>query len=299
MTSIHYKHCPVCKSDELQNIFAVKDYTVSKHEFMIVECKNCTARFTQDVPAQDEIGAFYKSDNYISHTDTGKGLVNKLYKKVRGVTMRQKTAIIKKYTHLQKGALLDVGCGTGSFLHAMHLQGWNVTGLEPNAGARSLAEKLHSLQVLPSHEIFNLSADNYNAITMWHVLEHVHQLHEYTEQLVKLLTTDGSLFIAVPNYTSKDARTYGKYWAAYDVPRHLYHFSPQSMEVLMQQHGLKIVHHLPMWFDSFYVGMLSSKNKSGRTDFISSGLHGLSSNINALGNVKECSSIIYIAKKAG
>ncbi|MFV0605762.1 MAG: class I SAM-dependent methyltransferase [Niabella sp.] len=297
METTHYSHCPACKSDKNTGVFSVKDYTVSGEQFQILECGNCSLRFTQDVPVQDAIGKYYKSEDYISHTDNGKGLVNKLYKKVRKLTMQQKFAIVKKYTRLQKGALLDIGCGTGSFLYTMQTQGWRVTGLEPDADARQVAQSLHGLQVLPSHEIFSLQTEAFNAITLWHVLEHVHQLHEYVAQFKKLMAPGGKLFIAVPNYTSKDAKSYGKYWAAYDVPRHLYHFSPKSMDVLMQQHGLSVIKKLPMWFDSFYVGMLSSRYKTGKINYPSAILHGLSSNINAIDKVEECSSVIYVIEK--
>jgi len=298
MKTIHYTHCPVCGSDGIKDVFQVKDYTVSGLQFQVMECERCTLRFTQDVPSQSEIGAFYKSEDYISHTNTNRGLVNNLYQKVRNVTMKQKTSLVKKYTGLSQGSLMDVGCGTGSFLHAMQVQGWNVTGLEPDDDARNLAQQMHGLKVFQSNEIFNFGHESFNAITMWHVLEHVHSLHEYVAQLKALLTRNGKLFVAVPNYTSRDAKVYGKYWAAYDVPRHLYHFTPHSVEVLMKQHDLKVIKILPMWFDSFYVGLLSSKYKSGSTKFVSAGLHGLSSNINALGNTKECSSVIYVIEKA-
>lgn len=297
MPVIHYTKCLVCQSDNLQKIFTVKDYTVSGKEFDIVHCNACSFRFTQNVPVADEIGQYYKSENYISHTNTSKGLINKLYQKVRVRTMKQKAAIIKKHTGLQLGNLLDVGCGTGTFLHTMKQQGWKVSGLEPDADAREIASKEYDIQPLPPQFLFSLDAGSFNAITLWHVLEHVHTLHEYLEQLKNLLAKNGTLFIAVPNYTAKDADAYGKYWAGYDVPRHLYHFSPNSMQLLMAQHGMKVTKMLPMWFDSFYVDMLSSKYKSGKINYLSAGLHGLASNINAIGNVEECCSVIYLIKK--
>jgi hypothetical protein len=135
---------------------------------------------------------------------------------------------------------------------------------------------------------------------MWHVLEHVHQLHEYIKQLKNLIKPDGVIFIAVPNYQSLDAKFYGAHWAAYDVPRHLYHFSPKSMEHLVSLHGLKIKAHKPMWFDSFYVSMLSEKYKSkqNKNNFLRAFMIGLFSNVSALFNTKKCSSIIYIIEKA-
>lgn len=297
MPVIHYTHCPVCNSEILVPALVVKDYTVSKEEFTILHCDSCTLRFTQDVPDVNEIGAYYKSEDYISHTNTKKGLVNTLYQNVRVRTMKKKAAIVKKYTALNTGKLLDIGAGTGTFLSTMKNQNWQVTGLEPDADARAVAKSLYGIDTDPSHYIYSLPINNYDAITLWHVLEHVHPLHEYIVQMRNLLTENGVLLIAVPNYTSKDAKVYGRYWAGYDVPRHLYHFSPHAMEMLLQQHGLNIARILPMWFDSFYVDMLSSKYKSGKTNYISAGLHGLASNIHALGNVQECCSVIYVVKK--
>ena len=297
MPPVHYTQCPVCRSDAMHPVFHVKDYTVSGKEFEIVHCNVCSARFTQDVPDINEIGAYYKSDDYISHTNTTKGLINRLYQRVRMRTMKQKAGIVKKYTGLPAGNLLDIGCGTGTFLHTMQQQGWQVAGLEPDADARTIGKEQYGINAKPSHELFSLEPESFNAITLWHVLEHVHTLHEYVTQMKNLLAPQGVLFIAVPNYISKDARVYGKYWAGYDVPRHLYHFSPKAMEMLMQQHQLKIVKMLPMWFDSFYVDMLSSKYQSGKINYISAGLHGLASNIHAVGNVEACCSVIYVIKK--
>jgi SAM-dependent methyltransferase len=297
MAKIHYSNCPVCDSRDISPLLTVKDYMVSHEMFTIWQCMKCSLRFTQDVPDKESIGPYYKSEDYISHTDTDKGLVNKLYQKVRGFTIRQKTALIRKQTGVQHGSLLDVGCGTGAFLHAMKSEGWKVTGVEPDSGARTIAKKQYGLDVQAAENLFGLPEASFDAITLWHVLEHVHELHGYIEQIKSLLKPSGKIFIAVPNYQSGDADIYRLKWAAYDVPRHLYHFSPASMDALMKKHGMKIESKIPMWFDSFYISMLSSRYKNGKTKWIGAGLSGLRSNFNALLNKDKCSSLIYVIGK--
>ncbi|MCF3108623.1 class I SAM-dependent methyltransferase [Niabella sp. CC-SYL272] len=299
MPPIHYQACPVCGSAQIRPVFLVKDYTVSGEVFPVEECRSCSLRFTQDVPDQLSIGPYYKSEDYISHSNTRKGFISRMYQMVRTRTTQQKAALVERYAQKRKGLLLDLGCGTGTFLNTMKNRGWEVAGLEPDADARKMAKQLYHLDIAPSHELYQLNGEQFDAITLWHVLEHVHELHAYMEQLKKILKPDGVLLIAVPNYTSGDADVYEQYWAAYDVPRHLYHFSPKAMEVLTERHGLRIKKMLPMWFDSFYVSLLSSKYKYGKTQYIGAGLHGLSSNINATRNTKECSSMIYVIRKEG
>lgn len=292
--TVHYTSCPACGSADLKKVFSVKDYTVSGESFLIEECNACTLRFTQDVPVENAIGRYYKSEDYISHTNTAKGFVNSLYHRVRKRTLKSKRKLIQEETGSKTGRLLDMGCGTGSFVNEMKQGGWEATGLEPDPDARKVASELYSLDIGDTSRFYQLQAGSFDAITLWHVLEHVHDLHAYIEQLRKLLTTNGKLFIAVPNYTSGDASTYKEYWAAYDVPRHLYHFSPRSMKMLMEKHGLKTVKYKPMWFDSFYVALLSSKYKNGKTNLPSAFLNGLRSNLSAISDVKKCSSVIYI-----
>jgi 2-polyprenyl-3-methyl-5-hydroxy-6-metoxy-1,4-benzoquinol methylase len=269
---------------------------VSKENFVVWQCGACSLRFTQDVPDENSVGPYYKSEDYISHTDTAKGIVNKLYRKVRNFTLEQKAKLVKEQTGVAAGNLLDVGSGTGAFLHAMQKQGWQVNGIEPDADARKLAEKQYGLQTNESPQLFQLQPSTYDAITLWHVLEHVHDLHPYIDQLKKLLKPEGKIFIAVPNYLSGDADAYRLKWAAYDVPRHLYHFTPKAMETLLKQHGLHITTKKPMWFDSFYISMLSSKYKNGKTNWIGAVVTGMQSNVKALVNTDKCSSIIYIVK---
>ena len=295
---ITYTSCPVCKSENINDFFAAEDYTVSHEKFDIFQCKNCTHLFTQNIPAQNEIGKYYASENYISHSDTQTGIVNRLYHIVRKKTLNGKMRLIQKETKKQTGKILDIGCGTGAFLHNMKTAGWESTGLEPDETARKKAQELYKLAPLPSLEIFNLPENTFDAITMWHVLEHVHQLHEYVEQLKNLITDKGRIFIAVPNYTSYDAQHYGTSWAAYDVPRHLYHFSPASMKNLLKQHGLTIKKIKPMWFDSFYVSMLSEKYKYGKSNLLKAFFTGFISNVKTILNKEKCSSLIYVVVKA-
>jgi 2-polyprenyl-3-methyl-5-hydroxy-6-metoxy-1,4-benzoquinol methylase len=286
--------CPCCKSIDLAKVLSVKDYTVSGEVFDIWHCNTCTARFTQAIPAKDEIAKYYRSENYISHTDTKSGLINSLYHYVRKRTLRGKRKLVEKYTALSSGNILDIGAGTGAFLDTMQQSGWTVTGVEPDEIARENAKKIYGLSLRSSEELFNLQVQSFDAITLWHVLEHVHDLHEYIDKLKKLLKQSGCLFIAVPNYTSYDAGVYKEHWAAYDVPRHLYHFSPIAMSQLLLQHGLQLKEIKPMWYDSFYVSMLSEKYKTGKNNFIGAVWKGYVSNWKALFDNERCSSVIYI-----
>ena len=294
---ILYSACPACQASNIQTVFEVKDHTVSNTLFTIMQCNHCSLRFTQNVPDQKAIIPYYKSDKYISHSNSSNGIINKLYQLVRTKTLVQKRKLIQKHTAKEKGSLLDVGSGSGAFVNEMKQQGWNVTGLEPDSDARNNALALYKLSLNDIADFKNLPANHYDAITLWHVLEHVHQLEIYIQQLKNLLKPQGRIFIAVPNYTSLDAENYNTHWAAYDVPRHLYHFSPKAMNMLIEKHGMKIIAYQPMWFDSFYISMLSSKYKNGVANLLGSFFVGLQSNIATILNPKKCSSIIYIIQK--
>jgi 2-polyprenyl-3-methyl-5-hydroxy-6-metoxy-1,4-benzoquinol methylase len=295
---IHYTNCPLCGSARILQIFVVKDHTVSSDEFPVWECGECSLRFTQDIPGQNDIGPYYRSDDYISHSNTSKGMINRMYQWVRRRTLRQKRKLIQRSTGLQKGSLLDLGSGIGSFANEMKQAGWEVTALEPDPGARAKAKELYDLDVKDTSILKSLPVAGFDAITLWHVLEHVHDLHGYIEQLKNLLKPNGTLIIAVPNYTSQDAAIYQQSWAAYDVPRHLYHFSPHAMDMLTKKHGLEIKENKAMWYDSFYISMLSSRYKNGKTNLFAAFFNGLRSNFKALSNVKRCSSVIYVISNA-
>lgn len=297
MSRIHYTHCPVCQSAAIDPLLIVKDHSVSKEEFVVWQCRQCTLRFTQDVPDEDSIAPYYQSPDYISHSNTSKGLMNRVYQAVRRHTLGQKATLITSQTK-EKGRILDIGAGIGAFLSEMQQRGWEITGIEPDAGARSKANALFGISLQEPEALFRQGANQFDAITMWHVLEHVHRLHAYMERISNLLAPGGKLFIAVPNYTSVDAAAYRNYWAAYDVPRHLYHFTPQAIDTLVQQHGLTVTARKPMWFDSFYISLLSSKYHRGKTSWLGAGINGLRSNLTTLFQNDRCSSLIYVVKKA-
>jgi len=289
--------CPVCNSTSIAVELNAEDYTVSHQVFEIWQCSVCNLRFTQNVPDLSSVDAFYQSDSYISHTDTNKGIINKLYHSVRKTTLKRKLHLIEQATGIQKGSLLDIGAGTGAFAHTAQLGGWQVTGLEPDAATRQRANDLYAMPLQKIEMLFKLTEESFDAITLWHVLEHVHELHEYIEQVKLLLKENGRALIAVPNYTCYDAAVYKQYWAAYDVPRHLYHFSPAAIRKLLGQHQLQLLVVKPMWYDSFYISMLSSKYKNKRTNLIAAGCIGLMSNLTAMFNRERCSSLIYIIGK--
>jgi 2-polyprenyl-3-methyl-5-hydroxy-6-metoxy-1,4-benzoquinol methylase len=296
MSKLHYTHCPVCGSAAIDPLLTVKDHSVSGEEFVVWQCGRCSLRFTQDAPDEASIGSYYQSPDYISHSNTSKGLVNKLYQLARKHTLERKAGLIAVGTR-KPGNILDLGAGIGAFLHTMKEKGWETRGIEPDPGARDQAKKLFDLNLSDTADLEGLAAESFDAITLWHVLEHVHRLHPYMERLKELLKPEGRIFIAVPNYGSLDSAIYKLYWAAYDVPRHLYHFTPKSMDFLVKAHGLKLLGKKPMWFDSFYISLLSSKYKNGRTSWLGAGFSGLRSNLKALFNKDYCSSLIYIIGK--
>jgi 2-polyprenyl-3-methyl-5-hydroxy-6-metoxy-1,4-benzoquinol methylase len=290
--------CPICNKEEIANLLHTKDYALTGEDFQIIQCANCTLEFTHPAPSKEAIAPYYNFPSYISHTDTKEGFVNQIYHKVRNRTLTQKTNWVQSLFTGHKGQLLEVGAGTGAFAHSMFKKGWKVTALEPDATSRQRALENYDINLLPIEELFQLESAKYDVITLWHVLEHVHDLNAYMKTFNSLLKPNGRLIIAVPNYTSYDAGFYKNYWAAYDVPRHLYHFSPLSMHFLAKKHKMSIVQKLPMWYDSFYVSLLSEKyKKSGMVGIMRAFFVGCISNLIALRNADRGSSIIYEIKK--
>lgn len=290
------EQCPNCWGNEFTSFLKSIDYTVSKEVFSILSCNKCGLVFTNPRPAIVKIGKYYESEDYISHSNTNAGLINKIYHFVKRRAIRQKIKIIEGLNPPTKN-ILDIGCGTGSFLSEIKKIGWDATGIEPNSKARDYAIKNFSLSVFEESKISDLKKESFSVITMWHVLEHVHQQQSRINDLYNLLQKNGFAIIAVPNYTSWDAKHYKEFWAAYDVPRHLYHFSPSVIKESFKLKNLRHVKSLPMKMDAFYVSMLSEKYKNSSFQMIRAFGNGLRSNIRAKNNAENFSSVIYIFQK--
>ena len=280
----------------MTRVLQAKDYTVSQNTFDIVSCVTCHLLFTNPRPEAEQAGYFYKSENYISHSNTQKGFVNKLYHAVRNITLKQKTNLIQAYQQGTKN-LLDIGCGNGHFLHACQQRGWNTFGMEldPETAARAAALTKQNispnLQMIPEEAHFEL-------ISLWHVLEHVYEIDAYFEFFKTRLTPDGKLLLALPNSNSFDASYFNAFWAAYDVPRHIYHFTPETIQFVAKKHGFKLTKQKGQVFDSFYISLLSHEYKTGSKKLVASFFVGLWSNILAYFKTGNYSSNIYIFEHA-
>lgn len=287
--------CPICGNNVLLPFLECKDNLVSHQTFAIQQCATCSFRLTNPRPGADTIGSYYQSDEYVSHNDKSGGLINTAYRMVRNYTLRAKLKLVNKLNS-RPGRLLDIGCGTGAFLETCLLGGWEIMGIEPDKNARAVTQKKLKIDIKPNLNTIGKEGV-FDIITMWHVLEHVPNLNETIEQLTAHLSDEGVLVVAVPNSNSYDAEYFREYWAAYDVPRHLHHFTPSTIQHLFKKHRLKLIDQKPMPFDAFYISMLSTRYKSGKIDYLKSIEIGIKSNRKAK-RTGNSSSQIYLIKKA-
>ncbi len=270
----------------------VKDYSVSGETFELLYDADLDMLITHPQPSLEKLPSYYESVDYISHTDGKRTLFEKMYQFVKGIALKNKLKLINYQS--KKGRILDIGAGVGDFLSVAKNDGWETIGIEPSEKAKSIAVKKGVTFV---DQLSELEDHSFDVITMWHVLEHVPDLENQITTLKRLLKPNGTILIAVPNFKSYDANYYGKFWAAFDVPIHLWHFSKTAIEKLFASADLKMIKVLPMKFDSFYVSLLSEKYKTGKMNFLKAFYIGWKSN--RFGNKNsEYSSHIYIIKNA-
>ena len=274
-----------------KHYLTVIDYSVSKETFDLYYDQDLDLLITSPQPSPENLGRYYESNDYISHTDSKRSLFEKAYHFVKGIALKNKLNLINNCSS-SKGNLLDIGAGTGDFLLTAKQNGWETIGVEPSEKAKGIAigkgiKFSDSTQDLESH--------SFDVITMWHVLEHIPNLEIQIKELKRLVKPNGTIIIAVPNFKSYDANYYGKFWAAFDVPIHFWHFSKKAIQLLFQKENIKLEKVLPMKFDSFYVSLLSEKYKNGKMNFVKAICIGLVSNWKAKSSL-EYSSHIYVLK---
>ena len=296
MNSESITTCPICENENFELYLTTKDYTVTYEEFNLQKCKRCSFLITSPRPTATSIGKYYASEKYISHSGTSKTLIDRIYLKARSLTLKWKYQIISEYTNTT-GNILDFGCGTGEFLEFVKNKGLNVIGVEPNEMARRKANAKIDGKV--SESLSAIKTNSVDIITLWHVLEHVHDLNNTIQNLKHLLTPTGHIIIAVPNPKSADCQKYKTYWAAYDVPRHLWHFTQDTMQLLLHRNGLKLVDLKPMKLDSFYVSLLSEGYKNPSQPKLLTAVKAFSEGLRSNQIAKrsnDYSSLIYIAR---
>jgi len=288
-------NCPVCSGINLLKKLDCIDHSTSKEKFTIVSCETCEFTFTNPRPKDNSLGEYYKSDMYISHTNSTKGLFNWMYHIVRKYAIGTKLNLLKRTSKNKKH--LDIGCGTGEFLNACKNAGYDTKGIEPSKLARQQAIKNFDLLVSENTNLDQFENGQFDSISMWHVLEHVPSINKTIKELKRILNEKGKVIIAVPNHKSFDAQHYKEYWAGWDVPIHLWHFSKSSIKQLFIKYDFKLIETKPMLFDSFYVSLLSEEFKVGRKNYLKGFAIGLISNIIGIFTKRGSSSLIYVFER--
>jgi 2-polyprenyl-3-methyl-5-hydroxy-6-metoxy-1,4-benzoquinol methylase len=299
MSIVTIEKCPICGSIMIKPKFASKDYLASGEAFDVYICQQCEFLFTNSFPSNHSIGKYYDAHESISHSDTKKDLMSKLYHFVRAFMIKQKFNFVCKQLGKQTGRILDIGCDTGYFLNKAKQNGWECVGIEKNERTRNIAAKQFGLFIQPEEHLYKFPKENFDVITLWHVLEQLEDLNDIMGKLRNLILPDGIIVVAVPNCNSYDAQHYKTYWAGYDIPRHLWHFTPKTMELLTKKFNLTITHKKLLPFDAFYVSLLSEKYKQNNiaVALIKAMFIGAVSNIKASIDKDKSSSIIYVLKK--
>lgn len=289
-------NCPVCESTHFKDYLVVPDWLVSKENFQLQQCDGCGFVFTSNAPKEESIAPYYESEEYVEHSDTKKGIIYGLYHYARSLMLSYK---YKKLKSLNVGAkLLDVGSGSGYFLNFMQHKGFKVTGVEISDKAKELCQNKFGINAYAPEDFLQHKLDtDFDLITLWHVFEHVYTFNDYFDLFHKSLQPQGKLVLALPNKDSWDARHYHHYWAAYDTPRHLWHFTPKTIEAFAKRRGFKLVtkYHLPL--DPFFNAMVSASYKTSKTFLPFTLLKGFWSYFKSLIDVNQSSSLIYVFEK--
>ncbi|HNR42666.1 MAG TPA: class I SAM-dependent methyltransferase [Bacteroidales bacterium] len=285
--------CPLCGAEKVSYYLTCTDHLVSGETYDLFICNACGFVLTHDPPDEEAMGRYYASEDYVSHSDTKAGVINRLYSLARNIMLSRKLRIISAASGLRKGSILDIGCGTGYFAAKMKANGWNSTGIEPDCKAREFGTRQFGLSILEPEKISSLPGESCDVITMWHSLEHSHDPFNYMQEILRLLKPEGLFISALPNCGSYDAMHFGDSWAAYDVPRHLWHFTPETFELFAAKTGFKVTHVSTLPFDVFYISLLSEKHRNRKLYLLSGLAKGSFFSVRAVFNYRKSSSLVY------
>ena len=291
---IEINKCPVCGGRSFSDYLKLKDFFLTQEPFQLKQCDSCSFVFTNPRPEDKSLGKYYDSPDYLSHHSRGFNPIQLVYQQLRNINIRNKFSLVRRF--VADGSLLDIGCGTGEVLHYFQKKKWDVKGIEPSRSAREFAIEKYGLHIGDEPELNKLQERSFDVISMWHVLEHVSDLHDRIQVIHKLLKSSGYLIIALPNLKSWDAHHYKNTWAAYDVPRHLHHFSQSTIKKLVTEHEFKHVDTAPMKMDAYFISMLSEKYLAKHNQFLYAAMNGFHSNRSAKKS-GEYSSLIYVFQK--
>jgi SAM-dependent methyltransferase len=290
---IIHKECPLCKSKSFGEYLICTDYFLTGEKFRLAKCNACGFVFTLSFPSEDEIGRYYESPEYYSHNDTANGFSAMLYRYSRELMLGMKLKMVTRASGINKGSLLDIGSGSGHFLHTMKKEGWDVRGIEINEKARLNSISQFGLDIMPPEGIKSIPAASFDVITLWHVLEHFQDPFGYASDIARILKPGGVCLIALPNCSSSDALHFREFWAAYDVPRHLWHFTPETFSLFAGKCGFMLKSFKPLPLDVFYISILSEKYKKSRLHLLKGLFKGLWLSILSAGRRNMASSLVF------
>ena len=289
--------CLVCGSTDPAVLFTAKDHLVSGKNFVLKKCRVCSFTFTSDPPDEKDITKFYISEDYISHSDKKQSLTDHVYHLARNYMLRKKHNLVRKMSRRETGTLVDIGSGTGYFADYMNGNGWKVKGIELSEQARKYSVSRFGLTVVSPSEVSAIKDESADCVTLWHVLEHLYDPVMWLKEIKRILKDDGKCIIALPNIKSADAEWFGNEWAALDVPRHLWHFSPGTLPAFINGHGFICKKVIPMPLDIYYISTLSYKNRGCRLSLVRGMITGLFLTVRSLTNKDRASSLIYVISK--
>lgn len=297
MSIINHKECPLCGSNNITELYKFRDKTVTDADFPIWQCSSCNFAFTQNVEDEDNCGKYYKSEEYISHSNTNKGLKNKLYHFARSIMLNRKFRFVERANNSKKGSVLDYGCGTGFFPAKMKQKGWQASGIEQDSDARKFANDNLKIDAFDKNHLNNIEESAFDVVTMWHVMEHIYNPDLFLKKINRIVKKGGKFIVAVPNFESYDAKLYREYWAAIDAPRHIWHFTTNTAKIMIEREGFKLEHTDFLPFDSFYISLLSEQLKTGKTNWFKGLSNGFKGYTRSRKDPKNSSSIVLTFSK--